>query len=593
MEEEPIRLVIWDLDDTFWRGSILEGGVQEYLSDNHDIVVELAHRGIISSICSNNDRAPVEAILRELGIWQYFVFSSINWGAKGQRLHALVASMKLRPSTVLFLDDNPTNRAEAIDAVPGINVETPDFIFCMLGDQRFSGTPDPALSRLSHYKALEQRQQHKQASGTKNDAFLRSSEIQVKFDFDISANIDRAVELIARTNQLNFTKVPPIGDPQRAASALLAEAGRFWRQAALIRVVDRFGDHGYCGFFLLENYLGGGTGRLIHYCFSCRIIGLGVEQWVYSRLGEPRIDVMGPVASDIRTPSNIDWIKLASSFGMASGVRRLPEVRLRGGCEVDALAHYFGFYTDRNRREGNLIRRPFFVSRDCPHHIAVPEDNLEETFLKLAETCGFDLTHFDSMLFEPCASGSLIVVSTWGNINSAYRHRETGRLLTVDLPGLSQDVSRLSNQEIDSILTNRIERKFNDAERGLIHSAVAALKTYFDFVASLSEWDVKEHLRRLFSALPHGCRVAVLAMDEFRKEGGGSSNLDPKAVTHNRWLADISAQYHAKVFYVGDYIASEAERDFTGHFHRIVYFRLASAILEWALSTDPLHDHLH
>jgi predicted enzyme involved in methoxymalonyl-ACP biosynthesis len=48
---EAIRLVVWDLDETFWRGTVTEGGITEYIQAHHDIVIELARRGIMSSIC--------------------------------------------------------------------------------------------------------------------------------------------------------------------------------------------------------------------------------------------------------------------------------------------------------------------------------------------------------------------------------------------------------------------------------------------------------------------------------------------------------------------------------------------------------------
>jgi tetratricopeptide (TPR) repeat protein len=89
---EAVRLVIWDLDETFWRGTLTEGGI-DYTGDNHEIVVELARRGIMSSICSKNDHAAVQAILEERGLWDYFIFPSISWDAKGPRISALIESV--------------------------------------------------------------------------------------------------------------------------------------------------------------------------------------------------------------------------------------------------------------------------------------------------------------------------------------------------------------------------------------------------------------------------------------------------------------------------------------------------------------------
>jgi hypothetical protein len=42
---EPVRLVVWDLDETFWKGSVSEGGMREYVKAHHDTVIELARRG--------------------------------------------------------------------------------------------------------------------------------------------------------------------------------------------------------------------------------------------------------------------------------------------------------------------------------------------------------------------------------------------------------------------------------------------------------------------------------------------------------------------------------------------------------------------
>ena len=51
-----IKLVIWDLDDTFWKGTISEEPVEQ-ISRNIKLVRDLTDRGIVNTICSKNDRA--------------------------------------------------------------------------------------------------------------------------------------------------------------------------------------------------------------------------------------------------------------------------------------------------------------------------------------------------------------------------------------------------------------------------------------------------------------------------------------------------------------------------------------------------------
>jgi predicted enzyme involved in methoxymalonyl-ACP biosynthesis len=65
---EAVRLVVWDLDETFWQGTLTEGGIA-YNDETHNIVMELARRGIMSTICSKNDFESVKKILVEKGIW--------------------------------------------------------------------------------------------------------------------------------------------------------------------------------------------------------------------------------------------------------------------------------------------------------------------------------------------------------------------------------------------------------------------------------------------------------------------------------------------------------------------------------------------
>ena len=51
---ETIKLVVWDLDETFWTGTLSEGGAR-IPEDNVQLVKDLTDCGIINSICSKNE----------------------------------------------------------------------------------------------------------------------------------------------------------------------------------------------------------------------------------------------------------------------------------------------------------------------------------------------------------------------------------------------------------------------------------------------------------------------------------------------------------------------------------------------------------
>ena len=151
---EQIKLVIWDLDDTFWAGTISDGPVRQ-IKRNREIVIALAKRGIISSICSKNDESVALAELQKSSMADYFVLPSIDWSPKGPRIRKLIEDLNLRPINVLFIDDLAKNLEEARFVSPELNVALPDILENLLDDPSVAGKPDPALKRLKQFKVLD------------------------------------------------------------------------------------------------------------------------------------------------------------------------------------------------------------------------------------------------------------------------------------------------------------------------------------------------------------------------------------------------------------------------------------------------------
>lgn len=51
MDYNKLKLVIWDLDDTFWNGTLSEGGI-EAIDANIQLIKTLTDCGVINAICS-------------------------------------------------------------------------------------------------------------------------------------------------------------------------------------------------------------------------------------------------------------------------------------------------------------------------------------------------------------------------------------------------------------------------------------------------------------------------------------------------------------------------------------------------------------
>ena len=70
MDFTKVKLIIWDLDETFWQGTLSEGNVT--LSDeNKNLILNLTDIGIVNSICSKNYEDQVVAELDKYGLLDY------------------------------------------------------------------------------------------------------------------------------------------------------------------------------------------------------------------------------------------------------------------------------------------------------------------------------------------------------------------------------------------------------------------------------------------------------------------------------------------------------------------------------------------
>ena len=54
LDLSKIKLIIWDLDETFWNGILSEGPITP-IQNNITLLKDLTDHGIVNSICSKND----------------------------------------------------------------------------------------------------------------------------------------------------------------------------------------------------------------------------------------------------------------------------------------------------------------------------------------------------------------------------------------------------------------------------------------------------------------------------------------------------------------------------------------------------------
>jgi FkbH-like protein len=266
-----VKCVAVDLDNTLWRGTLVEDGAEAVTLDQTMLkqLALLRDRGIVTSIVSKNDAEEAGSVLKRLGIRDQFVFPEIDWGAKSQSVARLAESLGIGIDSIALIDDSSYERAEVQAAQPEVQVLKPSELGFLV--RRISRGTRGGLGerRFEFYRDEESRRAARDAVSD-HDEFLRSLGTEARISAPAAADVGRVQELVQRTNRLNFS-----GHRYSRAEieALLRDPTLRCRTVC---ARDRFGDYGLVGFLVL------GTAdprswSIRDLMFSCRILGRQVD----------------------------------------------------------------------------------------------------------------------------------------------------------------------------------------------------------------------------------------------------------------------------------------------------------------------------
>lgn len=560
MDYSKIKLIIWDLDDTFWKGTLSEGAVE--LSPEHlQLIKDSTDCGVINTICSKNDEPDVIDELKKYGIQDLFVFCSINWEPKGQRINNLLKDMSLRASNALFLDDNISNLNEALYYNPELMIAEPSEIPGLVS--HFSGLEkkDIAHKRLCQYKVLEQKRLESK-NYSSNEEFLKGCDIHVQICKDCKPVAARLYELTQRTNQLNFTKNRPTESEFYSQLDSCDDCG-------YVQVQDRFGDYGIVGLYVIKDNV------LEHFLFSCRTIGQGVEQYVYWKLGFPKLNVIGDVATTLDSSSKPEWIKEGERVvGTDMEIKVSEKLLFKGPCDMSSMVGYlqlddvftteFTFTDDK----GHLIE-----NHNHSAHITGLKVLDRKTLDQLENDCFFlEDSSFESSLFSQ--NYKIVFLSTLieGNYG-LYRHKATGSIVAFG----HYDAPLTDSNNWDGYVNGSIINFGYSITKEMLE----VFQQRFEYIGRTTAEKYKLFIYNLLQWLPQETHLCLILGSEIPYEKEALSAYKDRHLWHKSFNDEISSIQNDRlhVVRVTDHIKSQS--DFTNninHFTPNVYYKLSCDI---------------
>lgn len=277
-DAKKVKCVVWDLDHTLWEGILLEDGEVTPREEIVPIILELDRRGILLSIASKNDYESAKKRLKQLGIWEYFLFPQIHWGPKSQSVLAISEALNIGLDTIMFVDDQPFEREEvqfthatvrcvdAADYMTILNIPEMNPVFI---------TEDSKQRRLFYMADLDRKEAEESFDGPQEE-FLQSLDMRLRIHRATEQDLRRAEELTVRTNQLNTTGYSYSFDELKA---LIHSEEHLLLMADL---KDKYGDYGKIGLALIE--CTPECRNLKLFLMSCRVMSRGVGSVMLSHI---------------------------------------------------------------------------------------------------------------------------------------------------------------------------------------------------------------------------------------------------------------------------------------------------------------------
>lgn len=265
-----VKCLVWDLDNTLWRGVLAEGDDIELFPWSREIIRALDERGILQSIASRNNAKQALERLRAFGLEEYFLHPQIHWGTKSESIARIAERLNIGIDSLAFVDDQPFELDEVRQRHNSVLCLPAERLPDLLAMPSFNPPHVTAESRLRRqmYLTDQMRNAAEESFEGPTEQFLASLNMVFTITHANEDDLPRLHELTARTNQLNTTG--------RIYSTAELDAFRKSDKHDLLvaRLKDRYGTYGVIGLALIDRTTDHWRLRIL--LMSCRVMSRGV-----------------------------------------------------------------------------------------------------------------------------------------------------------------------------------------------------------------------------------------------------------------------------------------------------------------------------
>ena len=269
----PIKAIIIDLDNTFYKGILGEDGIENIVPNYkfQNQLKILKEQGVMLSIASKNEYRDVKEMFRMrkdfVLKWEDFSSHNISWETKDKAVLNTVKQFNIGLDSILFIDDN-------IGEINRIKLLFPS-IKTLLADENLS-------DKLSLYPLLERyyisaednlrikdidanKKRYELAKSMDECEYFKQLAMKLSYSIDKIENLERAIQLLNKTNQFIFSfkryKKEDLDVDQHVLT---------------ISLKDKLSDSGIIGVIVARNK--NQKLKIDELVVSCRALGRNIEE---------------------------------------------------------------------------------------------------------------------------------------------------------------------------------------------------------------------------------------------------------------------------------------------------------------------------
>lgn len=329
IKHSKVKVIVLDADNTLWGGIIGEDGINgialgpDYPGNAYVAfqrrLLELQQRGFILAMCSKNNEADVDQVLREHAHQvlreEHFAARRVNWLPKPQNLESLAEELNVGLDSFVFVDDSEHECLAVRGALPQVEVirapihplSVPSCLDRVARLEILSLTAEDRAKTQMYVHERQRKDLERVVARQGGDLgdYLRSLDMFMQVAIDDPKQITRLAQLTQKTNQFNLTTRRYSEEQiRRFVEDEDTLVGHF-------SLTDRFGSSGVVGLAILRRRASDAV-ELDTFLMSCRVIGRAAESaFIESLMRELSVRGVGIITAEfIPTAKN----ELAKDF---------------------------------------------------------------------------------------------------------------------------------------------------------------------------------------------------------------------------------------------------------------------------------------